>query len=232
MAQAKTAQSPVPKPVTRVALLDLDEAEAKLLTDCFKQFNVKTTTLDGDEKKRLVKEKFEGCVVRLDDSAGAVLEAARNSPSNRRMLIYGITSDTKVAMRYSKYCINAIFPYPLERSAALKVVRATYLLALHEYRRYVRIPLAVQVVLSADGHRVTTLSEEISSGGMSLRAPELMHGKLKAQAKFILPEAQEVDITATICWRREASSMIGIRFDSEHKSRQLVQKWIDDFLQF
>ncbi|MCU1306016.1 MAG: response regulator receiver protein [Acidobacteriaceae bacterium] len=232
MAQPKTAQSPVPKPATRVALLDLDEADAKLLTDCFKQFNVKTTTLHGDEKSRLAKEKLEGCVLRLDDSAGSVLEAARNSPSNRRMLIYGIAADPKIAMRYSRYCINAIFPDPLERSAALKVVRATYLLALHEYRRYVRIPLAVEVVLSTDGHRVTTLSEEISSGGMSLRAHELMHGKIKVQAKFVLPEAQDVDITASICWRREAGSMIGIRFDSEHKSRQLVQKWVDDFLQF
>src|SRR4051812_23405815 len=161
MAQPKTAQAPVPKPATRVALLDLDEAEAKLLTDCFKQFNVKTTVLDGDEKKRLAREKFEGCVIRLDDSAGPILEAARNSPSNKRILIYGLAADQKIAMGYSRYCINAIFPAPLERSAALKVVRATYLLALHEYRRYVRIPLAVEVVLSADGHRVTTLSEEI-----------------------------------------------------------------------
>ena len=49
------------------------------------------------------------------------------------------------AMRYSKYGINAMFQEPVERSAALKLVRATNTLVLHEFRRYVRIPVITEV---------------------------------------------------------------------------------------
>ena len=238
MAQIKSSSSVTapasakPTATARVALIGLDDAELLILTDCFKQFNVKTSVLSREESNRLSKEKFEGCVLRLDEAAEPILKFTRNSPSNRHMLIYGIAADTQSAMQYSKFCINAIFRAPLERPAALKVVRSTYLLALHEYRRYVRIPLAVEVLLNADGRRVTALSEEISSGGMSLRVPELMHGKINAKAKFILPEAQDINIKATICWRRETDSMLGIRFESEDSNRQLVRKWVDEFLQF
>jgi len=41
--------------------------------------------------------------------------------------------------------INAIFNEPLERPAALKLVRATRMLVLHEFRRYVRIPVMTEV---------------------------------------------------------------------------------------
>jgi hypothetical protein len=234
MAQIKSSPSISAKPdaAARVALIGLDDVELALLTDSFKQFNLKTTAINREETERLGKEKFEGCVVRLDEAAEPILKSVRNSPSNRHMLVYGIAADTESAMRYSKFCINAIFGSPLERSAALKVVRSTYLLALHEYRRYVRIPLAVEVLLNADGHRVTALSEEISSGGMSLRVPELMQGKIKAQAKFVLPEEQDINIYGTICWRRESDSMLGIRFDAEDSNRQLVRNWVDEFLQF
>src|SRR6266404_5858446 len=219
-----TGVTPEARAAARIALIGLSETDTSFLADCFRQFKLQTVSLADHPETALRKDKFAGCVVPLVNGAEEILRAARQSPSNRHMLVYGIATDPHAAMKFSDFGINVMFKQPLERSAALRVVRATYLLALHEYRRYVRIPLAVEVILSAGGHRVTTLSEEISSGGMSLRAPELMHGKIKVQAKFELPEAQEVDITATICWRREAGSMIGIRFDSEHKSRQLVQQ--------
>lgn len=43
-----------------------------------------------DCAQRLVMEKFEGYVVRLDDQALPVLEAVRSSRSNHRMTLYGI----------------------------------------------------------------------------------------------------------------------------------------------
>ena len=77
-------------------------------------------------------------------------------------------------MRYSKYGINAMFHEPVERPAALKLVRATHLLVLHEFRRYVRIPVMTEVSLTwcrrASASRATSI--EISSGGMSLKSAE------------------------------------------------------------
>ena len=87
------------------------------------------------------------------------------------MVIYGLGGSAQEAMRYSKYGINAIFQEPVERSTALKLVRATNMLVLHEFRRYVRIPVMTEVALQiSEGKKLTATSIEVSSGGMSLRA--------------------------------------------------------------
>ena len=57
-------------------------------------------------------------------------------------------------MRYSKYGINAMFNEPLERPAALKLIRATRMLVLHEFRRYVRIPVMTEVCIVGDGRKI------------------------------------------------------------------------------
>ncbi len=46
-----------------------------------------------------------------------------------------------------------MFSEPLERPAALKLVRATRMLVVHEFRRYVRIPVMTEVQLVGDGRR-------------------------------------------------------------------------------
>ena len=54
-----------------------------------------------------------------------------------------------------------------------KLVRATQMLVLHEFRRYVRIPIITEIsIVSADGRRFTATSQEISTGGMSVKSPE------------------------------------------------------------
>ena len=53
----------------------------------------------------------------------------------RHSVIYGLGGSVQDAMKFSKYGINAVFNEPLERPAALKLVRATQMLVLHEFRR-------------------------------------------------------------------------------------------------
>ena len=103
---------------------------------------------------RLQHEKFEACVLPLEETAGSIIELARGSASNSRIVIFGLGGTAQDAMRYSKLCINAIFHEPLERSAAMKLVRSTRMLVLHEFRRYVRIPVMTEVgIVMADGHQ-------------------------------------------------------------------------------
>ena len=100
------------------------------------------------------------------------MEAARSSRSNSRCVIYGVGGSAQDAMRFSRYGINAMFQEPLERPAMLKLVRATRLLVLHEFRRYVRIPVMTEVSIVGDGRRVSASSIEMSSGGMSIKTGE------------------------------------------------------------
>ena len=112
-----------------------------------------------------------------------VMESVRTSASNNRMVIYGLGGSAQEAMKFSKYGVNAVFHEPLERSAALKLVRATQMLVLHEFRRYVRIPIITEIrPWYREGGRFTATSKELSTGGMSVKSPEDVRPGL--QSKF------------------------------------------------
>lgn len=228
---SSTGAFPQSKATARIALIGLNESDAAFLTDCFRQFKLQTSILTEEPEQVLRKEKFAGCVVHLKEGVEGTLTAARQSPSNRHMLIYGLADDPHVAMRYSNYGINVMFKLPLERNAALKVVRSTYLLAIHEYRRYVRVPVATEVKVEADGQRISTLSEEISNGGMSLSSENLLPGKSSVRLTFTLPEKGQISIMGTICWRRDPDRSFGVQFYADDPNRLFVRQWIDNFLE-
>ena len=215
---------------SRVALVKLRNEERDILAECFRQFHIKVEPMDDDPVTRLSREKFEGCVLRLDDSAEAILRSARSSKSNRGILLYGISKEPKMAMKFSPFGINAVLTEPIERAAALRAVRSTYLLAIHEFRRYVRVPVAIEVVITVDGRSHSALSEEVSTGGMSLESSNLLPGKQTVEVSFQLPGAAALSIPAEICWRRETAGLLGIRFHAADSKRQVVRDWIESYV--
>jgi hypothetical protein len=229
-ATAKAPASPTKKTAARAALVGLNESSRVLLTECFRQFGIDTVVMSSNAAERLRQEKFEACVLRLTSGAEAVMEAARNSPSNSRLVIYGLGGNAQEAMRYSKYGINAMFHEPLERPAALKLVRATHLLVLHEFRRYVRIPVMTEVTLvGVGGERVTATSIEISSGGMSLKSAEDLSIGASFEVSFALLTLPRVWVRSAVTWRKGKS--FGVRFDATDERRQKVKEWIDAYLE-
>src|SRR5207248_2533263 len=116
------------KPAARALLFALNAETAAIVRDCFRQFGVEAVPEEDRTGARLQREKFEACVVSLDDPMAAqLMQTARTSPSNHRILIYGLASSTMQALSYSKYGVNAIIDVPVNRSSALKVVRASHL---------------------------------------------------------------------------------------------------------
>jgi PilZ domain-containing protein len=231
MGSAVAAGGPASKKVVaRVALVNLDDSVSGILRECFRQFGISVLNLGDDAAARMNKEKFEGCALRLDDPAIPVLEAARNSPSNKRLVVFGISKGTQQALRFSRFGINAIFEEPVERQSALKTVRSAHLLVLHELRRYVRIPMVTEVQIEAEGRKFSASTREISAGGMSV----VLTGKLPTasnyQLAFALPDTPKVVVNAALCWHAGAESMVGMRFDANDNRRLAVRKWIDDFL--
>jgi Tfp pilus assembly protein PilZ len=217
------------KAAARTALVGLNEPARALLSEGFRQFGIETVVVTEDPAERLKKEKFEACVMSLGDGAELVMEAARSSPSNSRCIIYGIGGNAQEAMRYSKYGINAMFSEPLERPAALKLIRATRMLVLHEFRRYVRIPVMTEVSLVGDGRRIAASSIEISSGGMSIKSSEDFSIGTKVEISFALMTLPRVNLKGNVSWRKPKS--IGVRFDSADAHRQKIKTWIDSYLE-
>jgi hypothetical protein len=218
------------KAAARVALVDLKESSRYLLTECFRQFGIDAVVTSAGAAERLKLEKFEACVIPLGPSAESVMEAARTSPSNSRIVLYGLGGSAQQAIRYSRYGINAMFQEPLERPAALKLVRATHMLVLHEFRRYARIPVMTDVtVSSADHHRLSASSLEISSGGMSLKSAEDMPAGTRVEVAFSLLTLPRVAVHATVTWRKSRS--FGVRFEPADERRHRIKEWIDGYLE-
>ncbi|MBZ5682267.1 MAG: PilZ domain-containing protein [Acidobacteriia bacterium] len=227
-----SALAPIPprKAAARTALVDLHESSRALLAECFRQFNIETVVMSSNAAERMRNEKFEACVLHLSNGAEDVMDSARTSRSNSRCVIYGVGGNAQEAMRYSKYGINAMFHEPLERSAALKLVRATQMLVLHEFRRYARIPIMTEVaVTKSDRHRFNASSLEVSSGGMSLTSAEDLAAGANVEVSFALLTLPRVHVKGAVTWRKGKS--FGIRFDATDERRLRLKHWIDGYLE-
>ena len=216
----------------RAALVDLHESSRSLLTECFRQFGIDSVPMSSEKAERLVSEKFEACVIRVGGHAAPVLESARKSRSNSRMIIYGLGGTMKDAMKLSHFGLNAVFNEPLERPAALKLVRATQMLVLHEFRRYVRIPVITEVSVAAgkSGH-FSASSHELSSGGMSLKSSEELATGLAVEVSFALLTLPRIWVRGTVSWTKPGSKTFGIRFDPHDERRLRIKEWVDSYLE-
>jgi len=222
---------PSKKSLARVALVNIDEPTGSLLLDCFRQFGIEGVFMSDNVPARLQHEKFEACVLRLGPEAQAVMESARHSPSNSHMVIYGLGGSAQEAMRFSKYGVNAVFQEPLDRPAALKLVRATQMLVLHEFRRYVRIPIITEIaIVSDDGRRFTATSKEISTGGMSVKSPEDVTPGTAVEVSFALLTLPRIWVRATVSWRKP-NKTFGVRFDAKDERRLRIKEWIEAYLE-
>jgi len=220
------------KITARVASIHIDPACNTFLNDCFRQFGITVVPVEGDPILLLNHHKFEACVLRLyDPEADKILKAARNSPSNRRLVVYGIARNTQEALRYSAYGINAVLDEPLDRQSVLKVVRATHLLVIHELRRYVRIPLSSQAEFDVNGQPVIGTTVEISSGGISIRCLAPLPKSDAIRLTLTLPGVEKLNVRAFVCWYRESDKIYGMRFDATDERRLKVRGWIDQYLE-
>lgn len=237
MAESTAKVSPdVRKTAARVAVFGVEGSAETVLRDCFKQFGIETLFLREGNPERLGKEKFEACIVPLDHpDAQTILEAARNSASNRRIVIYGIATDSAETRRFSRFGLNVILNRPIERAPTLKAVRSSHLLVLHELRRYVRIPVVMEITVEADRSQYTALSHEVSAGGLSMSCDRQLANGEAVALNFSLPKSGKTAVRASVCWTRPSDSAgetdYGLRFAQDDERRSAVKEWIDSYLE-
>ena len=214
--------SPAKKAVARAALVDLKESSRYLLAECFRQFGIETVVTSAGSVERLRHIWHR--------ARGARVPAARCGSAIHGEKGADLGGSAQEAMHFSKYGINAMFQEPLERPAALKLVRATHMLVLHELRRYTRIPIMTDVtVVSHDGQRLSASSIDLSSGGMSLKSAEDLPAGSNVEVSFSLLTLPRVCVRAVVTWRKSKS--FGVHFDSADERRQKVKEWIDGYLE-
>jgi hypothetical protein len=219
------------KAVCKAALVNLDEASAAILRDSFKQFRIHAVDVVTPDGQVFADEKFDACVLLLEPGCEALLAAMRNSPRNRHLVIYGISMPGQHLRQVSKYGINVMLSHPLDRQSALKVVRSTHLLVLHEFRRYVRVPVITEVQMEFERTQYKATSVELSGGGMSMSVnPTFKLGNV-VELAFTLPNSKPLSCTATVSWIEGGEGTIGVRFDPNDVRRAEIKRWIEDYLE-
>lgn len=224
-------QIPNRKAAARTALVDLKDSARLILTECFRQFGIESIAINGKAADRLKKEKFDACVVKLAPGAENVMDVVRGSPSNNRMVIYGVGGSVQDAMKFSKYGINAVFNEPLERQTALKLVRSTQMLVLHEFRRYVRVPVITEIAVTAGEKSFIATSLEISSGGMSLKSGEIVSPGQAMEISFALLTLPRIWVKGNVTWRNQQKGTFGLRFDAQDERRRKIRQWVEAYLE-
>lgn len=218
--------------VARAASIHIDDACNSFLAECFRPFGIQLITLQGDPVAAFHRQKFEACVLRLYDSeAERILEAARNSASNRGLVIYGIARNTREALRLSRFGINAVLDEPLDRQSVLKVIRSSHLLVMNEFRRYARVPVVGQAVIDTPSGSVAARTVEVSSGGMSVRSNVPLSPASSVTVTLELPGTGRFTFRAFVWWARAEDQVFGFRFDPSDDRRLKVRDWIEDYLE-
>jgi PilZ domain len=221
------------KIVARTASVHIDNVCNAFLHDCFRQFGIHIVALPGDAVSQLQTRKFEACVLRLyDPEAEKILNAARSSSSNRRMVVYGIARNAKEALRHSAYGVNAVLDEPLDRSSVMKVVRSTHLLVVNELRRYARVPVSSRAQIETPRGNAPVTTVEISSGGLSVRSSMALAAAGAVRVALSLPRSKPLVLRAFLCWERQGAEKIyGLRFDPTDPERAKIRNWIDQYLE-
>ena len=105
------------------------------------------------------------------------------------MTIFGVCQQVKDILPYASYSINVTLEEPLDAAAVLKVVSATHLLILNEFRRYLRLPVVLPVRIATTSRTVNGFSLELSAGGMSLLVPAARFHEGEGLRRNVLPAA-------------------------------------------
>ena len=219
------------RPCARIALIDASDELTTAISGCLSQLGVEAAAVSrvGD----LAVKKFEGFVVDLRRSdAEEILKTIRGSARNGRAVLFGVYSDQSEIRSFSKYGINGLFAWPFKRADAIKVLRSTQTLLMHELRRYARIPLAIEVEFIVSHQRSHGISRDLSVGGMSIQFSKLPKAAKaeQAEANFLMPHGKSVSLQGVVCWALEADSLVGIQFLPQPEALKLVRAWVDDYL--
>jgi len=213
-----------------VALIGLSQSCTEALRAAFKQFSIEVQELSGDIKHALENRKFQGCVVRLEEGSAPLVAAVRRSSCNRTIPLIGVCPAGTDMRLFGRYGLNAILKEPVDRQEALKMVRGTHLLILNELRRYVRIPIVLEVQMQLNGAAFSGLTRDISYGGISVSTQQDVSPDNDIELAVTLPNSVPAKVKGSIIWRHHPD-LIGVRFAANDERRATIRKWIDEYFQ-
>lgn len=221
---------PQAKPGCKVALINLDGRTASVFVQAFRELHIPTFPFEITDYRELGKERFDGCVLKLSPGFEPITKSLRDSRRDKSVFVYGLMRADQKINEVSGFGINVLIQEPITRQRILQILRPTYHLVLHEFRRYVRVPLVAEAELKSQTRTIQCSTVELSGGGMSLQTDAKLATGDAVQCFIKLPNGNNVECAARVCWTKPESNLLGVQFDASDRRRQPVKKWVEEYL--
>lgn len=219
-------------PTLKLMVVEDDPASLELMTEVFHSLEAEVSAVaDSKKAAALVNQRrFDGIFLDLGMPSPDGFQLARlirKSAANKSTPIVIVTgADDKQAMQQA-FSIGATFflQKPIDRQKLSRLFRSVRGGMLNNRRRYIRVPLQANVMLSVGPKTVRTTSWNLSEGGIQVEAKGLRSGE-SVQLSFQLPASDVgVDAAGVVAW--VGPNRQGIQFTNvSSQNQQAIRKFI------
>jgi PilZ domain len=217
------------KSQAKVALIGLKPATADVFSGTLGHFSIESVVLSNGSTEAVRKESFRACVLQLGPDTEKLVQKLRSGGTH--MAIMGVCAKPAEMTRYARLGLTALLAEPVDKAAVERIVKGTQLLIAGEMRRHVRIPIVLEAEFKPDSAAgFAGLTRELSYGGLSVVTKADLSPDHSGELTLKLPSGQKIKVRSTVIWRHHPD-LLGLKFDVEDAQRELVRKWIDEYLE-
>lgn len=209
----------------RAALAGLEPTADSVLRRVFTQFHFMPFSM-GLDINRLRKERFNAVILPLSAKTEHLLKAIRGSRVNANAVIFGIAPQGEDFRKLLRYRINAVLEEPFESKDAAKMLRATHLLAIRQFRKQIRFPLVADATVKAGKKQFAALLQDISAGGATLAVDMAPPKGGKVEALLRLPGTSPVTVKCKVQWSHTVAKRIGVQFEKKSPGCKRIGEWL------
>jgi PilZ domain len=213
----------------KVALIGLRPATAQTFTGTFRNFSIDSVVIEDGATNSLATESFRACVLQLGPDSDKLVQQLRGNSTH--VAIMGVCTEGAEMARYARLGLTALLAEPVDQAAVERIVKGTQLLIAGELRKHVRIPIVLEVEFKPDSAAaIVGLTRELSYGGLSIMTPAEISPDHSGEVVLKLPSGQKIKTRATVVWRHHPD-LLGLKFSTEDPQREVIRKWIDEYLE-
>jgi CheY-like chemotaxis protein len=210
----------------KLLVVEDDQPSLELMREVFTSLEAEVCALgDSKEAAALINQRrFDGIFLDLEMPSPDGFQLARlirTSSANKTTPIVIVTAVDDKNVMEEAFSIGATFflQKPIDRQKLSRLFRTVRGGMLNNRRRYIRVPLRAEVVLSIGSKNLQAVSWNLSEGGMQVEAGGL-RSREKVRLSFRLP-APEVAIEAegVVAW--VGQNRQGIQFTTVSEQNQI-----------
>jgi CheY-like chemotaxis protein len=182
---------------------------------------------------KLSRRRFEAVIVDCQnpETAGHILKAARNAPSNKKAVAVAIIDSQSDVRSAFELGAHFVLYKPISAERAKSSFRAARALMKCERRRAARIPVEMPVMYSfksaESGGLERTVSSDLSEDGIGVRLARRHRDRGPMHLQFKLPGTKSlIEAQAELAWENP-NGQAGIRFlDLPANTREQLRSWL------